>query len=132
MSNYTSQSKRLMFPSGSVVIIMLEAESQLRHNRFSLAAKNSVSKVVQLTLTKSAQHQGLFPIIGHHLYDAEGADSHLWLLIKIIVRKFVVCRVRKMCRDMQLKRGKAGLGNKLQRCRIFKNCLYLFLFLFLS
>ena len=122
MSTYTAESQGLAFPSGSLVRVVLEAESQLRHHRFRLAAKNCVWKIVQLTLIKMAQERELFPSISHHLYDAEGADSHLWLLIKLIVRRYSVCRVRKMCRDMQIRRGKDGLGNKLQRTRIFKNC----------
>ena len=107
MSTYTAELQGLAFSSGSLVRVVLESDSQLRHHLFHFS---SIWKMVQL---KVVQQRELFLSISHHPYDAEGADSHLWLLIKLIVHGYAVCCVRKIYRDMPIRRGKDGLGNNL-------------------
>jgi hypothetical protein len=119
-SNYNCTSKGLTVPSGSVMKIILESERQVRDYRLNLSNKNLLHTLTNNTMKQLAGVE-LFPTLISHMYDADGIDSHYWLLIKTIVKNFIVCRIKKMCKDIQQKSKNLGLGNKLQRTRIFMN-----------
>ena len=123
VKNFTNcelSNKGLTIPSGSVMKILLECERQVRDYRLHLSDKNLLHTVTNNTLTELSGVE-LFPTLTDHVFDADGIDSHYWLLIKMIVKLFVVCRLKKMCKDIQQKSKNLGLGNKLQRTRIFMN-----------
>ena len=117
--NYNG-SKGLVCPSGSVMTVVIATEKSIRSSWFKLSQKNAVDVVVNNTLDALSCVK-LFPSLIDHLFDADGIDSHYWHLIKTVIRKFTVCRLKKLCSDKYLQTKNVGLGNKLQRKRIFMN-----------
>ncbi len=112
--------KGLVCPSGSVMTIVAATEKSIRSSWFKLSQKNAIDVVVNSTM-EALGSVNLFPTLKDHLFDADGIGSHYWHLIKSVIRKFAVCRIKKLCNDKYLQSRKVGLGNKLQRTRIFMN-----------
>ena len=84
----------LIYPSGSVMTIVLETEQQLRSASHQLSSKACMASVTTQTLEKLA-NRPLFPRLRDHMSDAEGIESHFWLLMKSTIRRYAVTRVEK-------------------------------------
>ena len=103
----------LMYPSNSVLHILLATERNMRDRRFSFRNTGASEKLLHTTL-KDLQTADLFPgfFINGHLFDADGIDNHYWILIRLLIKKYAMLQFKKLAADTNLAARNISLGQK--------------------
>lgn len=77
---------------------------------------------LEIDILEQVQGLNLFENLqSHDLNSSCDGESHILLLIKKIIRKFVNIRLKKMCRDISEKLSAVGKRSALSRILILKN-----------
>ena len=115
----------LCFPSGSVQKLAFFAEKLFRKNSSIIHDVNAVDRLIYFTLDEGSEIlKTLFPLLQnlkHYISTTTtfGPDDHVFLIIRMFLKKFFSLRIKKVLKDMKFLKSQDG--NSIHRLRIFKN-----------
>jgi hypothetical protein len=114
--------KGLMVPSGSLCKMLFLCEKVFRQNSTVLSSLDVERKLLIDVLTQ-LDMSTIFPSLKTHaLETSDGVDNHYLTMVHLICRKYLRLRVKKVLRDMALKKSIVGKdGNAMHRSRIVQN-----------
>jgi hypothetical protein len=113
--------KGLMVPSGSLCKLLFLCEKVFRQNSHVLSSLDVERKLLIDVLTQ-LDMTTIFPTLTTHaLETSDGIDNHYLTMVHLICRKYLRLRVKKLLRDMALRKSVGKDGNAMHRNRIFQN-----------
>jgi hypothetical protein len=113
--------KGLMVPSGSLCKLLFLCEKVFRQNATILSSLDVERKLLIDVLTQ-LDMTTIFPTLtSHALETADGIDNHYLTMVHLICRKYLRLRIKKLLRDMALKKSIGKDGNAMHRNRIVQN-----------
>jgi hypothetical protein len=113
--------KGLMVPSGLLCKLLFLCEKVFRQNSHILSSLDVERKLLIDVLTQLDMSQIFSSLTRHALETSDGIDNHYLTMVHLICRKYLRLHVKKVLRDMALKRSLGKDGNAMHRSRIVQN-----------
>ena len=115
----------LKIPSGSLCNILFTCEKVFRNHLVLPAPLSSlnVEKILLVSTLAQLDMSSIFPTLSRHMLDtSDGIDSHFFMVVHLVCRKYLRLRVKKVLRDCAVAKTIGGKdGRALHRSRIVQN-----------
>jgi hypothetical protein len=110
-----------MVPSGLLCQLLFLCDKVFCQNATILSSLDVERKLLIDVLTQ-LDMTTIFPTLtSHALETADGIDNHYLTMVHLICRKYLRLRIKKLLRDMALKKSIGKDGNAMHHNRIVQN-----------